>query len=213
MQLLRRDVVKGLVSLPLLNLIGAFPAAAATGAFKGEVVTRWADDGRGMILTAPFEYIDPSGKQWPVPAGTTVDGASIPRFFWTVIGGPFEGKYRNASVVHDFYCQVRTRPYLDVHKVFHEAMVTSGVPDQTGWLMFQAVNNFGPRWDAPKLDPKCAVVDENYDFTACARNAAKPDVVVPEAGPGELEAFLANVEGQANPADISKLRASLKDAR
>lgn len=34
--------------------------------------------------------------------------------FWSFIGGPFEGKYRNASVVHDFLCKVQKRPWRSV---------------------------------------------------------------------------------------------------
>jgi hypothetical protein len=34
------------------------------------------------------------------PKGFITDGASIPRFFWRVIGGPF-GRYRTAAVPHD----------------------------------------------------------------------------------------------------------------
>ena len=212
MQLMRRDLLKGLVCLPAAAFLRISPANAA-GQFVGQVITRWSDDGRAMILTEPFEYVDANGKQWPVPKGTTVDGASIPRPFWSVIGGPFEGKYRNASVVHDFYCQVRTRPHLDVHNVFHEAMLTSGVPTRTGWLMFQAVNNFGPRWAEPKVDPKCEVVDDNYDFAACARNLRVPSLRRQEVSRGQIEDFIAEVEGEADPRDIRKLREGLDEMR
>jgi hypothetical protein len=185
-------------------------AFAAAGKFSGTIVTRWNDDGRNMTLLEPFEYVDPSGAKWPVPPGATLDGASIPKLFWSLIGGPFEGRYRNASVVHDFYCQVRTRPFRVVHRVFYDAMVTSGLTDRTSWLMYKAVDQFGPRWADPKTDPKCEIVDENYDFTACARNA-RPPAPAPSARTDRenVEAFLREVEGQANPEDISKLRDAL----
>ena len=35
------------------------------------------------------------------PAGMLTDGASIPRFFWRLIGSPFTGPYRRAAIFHD----------------------------------------------------------------------------------------------------------------
>jgi hypothetical protein len=46
---------------------------------------------------------------WTVQPHKEVDGASIPQAFWSIIGGPFEGFYIKASVVHDHYCEVKTR--------------------------------------------------------------------------------------------------------
>ena len=211
MHFTRRAVVGALTALPLTALLPIDRAAAAAGRFKGSVVARWDEDGRSMTLIEPFEYIDPSDLRWPVPAGTVVDGASIPRAFWTIIGGPFEGRYRNASVVHDFYCQIRNRPYSAVHRMFYNAMVTSGLADKTSWLMYKAVEQFGPRWPDVKLDPQCEVVGDNYDFAACGHNMRTPAPSRREPDRASLEAFLDKVEAEADPRDIDKLRAALHD--
>ena len=68
-----------------------------------------SQDGLGLKLLADFAFEDPRGRLWKVPAGVEVDGASIPRIFWTLFGGPFEGNYIHASVVHDHFCVTRTR--------------------------------------------------------------------------------------------------------
>lgn len=99
-----------------------------------------------MLVAAPFEFLDSSNKRWPVPPGAKVDGASIPRPLWSIIGGPFEGKYRDASVIHDYYCDVRTEPWQLVHRVFYNAMRASGVPKVRAKLMYGAVYHAGPRW-------------------------------------------------------------------
>ena len=52
-----------------------------------------------MTLLDDFGYVDPGKITWKAPKGHKIDGASIPPVFWSFIGGPFEGKYRNASVV------------------------------------------------------------------------------------------------------------------
>jgi Protein of unknown function (DUF1353) len=53
---------------------------------------------------AQFSFTDPDGKKWITPADYSVDGASIPRAVWTLVGSPYTGDYRRASVVHDKAC-------------------------------------------------------------------------------------------------------------
>src|SRR5262245_41210351 len=91
-----RDV-RALASVLSLTFI---PRALADnpGTFVGRIVTQWETDGRQMTLLEPFQFVDPRGRRWSVPRGITVDGASIPPILWSIIGGPFEGKYRVASI-------------------------------------------------------------------------------------------------------------------
>ena len=78
------------------------------GTFSGEPETRWLtepDEGdRRMKLLAQFLFTDPEGKKWITPADYSVHGASIPRAVWTLVGSPYTGDYRRASVVHDKAC-------------------------------------------------------------------------------------------------------------
>lgn len=99
-----------------------------------------------MKLISPFTYIDPAGGQWLAPAGSIIDGASIPKFAWSIIGGPFEGQYREASVVHDIACNLKQRPWELVHLTFYYAMRASGVDSTLAAIMYAAVYHFGPRW-------------------------------------------------------------------
>ncbi len=122
------------------------PPADAWGRFEGEVVARWHDDGREMTLVEPFAYLDSREVRWEAPDGATVNGASIPRAFWSFIGGPFAGEFRNASVVHDVACEVRDRPWRAVHRMFYEACRCGGVGSFKAKTMYYAVFHFGPRW-------------------------------------------------------------------
>jgi len=119
---------------------------AKPGSYQGRAVVTFLDDGRRVQLVDPFAYIDPATLKWDVPAGAIVDGASIPHPLWGIIGGPFEGKYRAASIIHDWYCDVRTRPWKAVHRVFYDAMLTSGVSAGRAKLMYAGVLWGGPRW-------------------------------------------------------------------
>lgn len=116
------------------------------GTFTGRVATEWLADGRRMRLLESFSFTDPHGIRWDAPAGWVVDGASIPQQAWSTIGGPFEGIYRNASVIHDVACDKRDRPWTDAAWVFHEAMLASGVHPAQAQIMFAAVWGFGPKW-------------------------------------------------------------------
>ena len=128
---------------------GPVPAAAPAlpwGRFEGDVVARWEDDGRRMTLVEPFAYVDPRASRWEAAAGRLVDGASIPRAFWSFIGGPFAGEFRQASVVHDAACEDRDRPWRAVHRMFYEACRCGGVGAVKAKTMYYAVFHFGPRW-------------------------------------------------------------------
>jgi Protein of unknown function (DUF1353) len=128
-------------------------SASESGRYIGTVKAKWLDDGRRMRLLAKFSYIDPKGLRWDAPKGWVIDGASIPRVLWTPVGGPFEGIYRNASVIHDVGCDQRTRPWEAVHEVFYWAMLTSGVGILRAKIMYAAVYHFGPRWPQKILFP------------------------------------------------------------
>jgi len=39
------------------------------------------------------------------PAGACYDGATIPRWAWSIIGHPFTEEFRFASLIHDEYCK------------------------------------------------------------------------------------------------------------
>ena len=124
----------------------AVASASSWGRFVGDVVAKWEADGRDMTLVEPFAYVDPRDARWDAPPGAVVNGASIPRAFWSLIGGPFEGRFRNASVVHDVACVVRDRPWQQVHRMFHDACRCGGVGAAKAATMYYAVYQFGPRW-------------------------------------------------------------------
>jgi hypothetical protein len=125
-------------------LLAAAALAEGSGHFVGALQFEWLRDGRNMRLLVPFGYVDSGGVNWDVPPGAVTDGASIPRVFW-LLAGPFEGKYREAAVVHDYYCVSKSHSWHDTHLMFYHAMQTSGVDEVTAKTMYAAVYYFGPR--------------------------------------------------------------------
>jgi hypothetical protein len=117
------------------------------GWFEGCVHACWLKDGRHMALLEPLVFHQTQGSRtWTAPAATYTDGASIPPIFWSVIGGPFEGKYRDAAVNHDYECCVKEHAWRDVHRMFYDGMMARGVEFWRAKLMYFAVYFFGPRW-------------------------------------------------------------------
>ena len=126
-------------------------ASGEFGCFEGKVVAVWDDPGRTMTLQEDFAYIDARKKRWVAPKGSITDGASIPRPFWSLIGGPFEGRYRSAAVVHDVACRQKSDRWDEVHRMFYEACRCGGVEERLAKLLYWAVYHYGPQWEsAPK---------------------------------------------------------------
>ncbi len=179
---LSRKATGALVMLSVLAASGVFLKKACgssepsdPGRFIGVVATKWITPDREMELLEDFAYVDPFGKQWDAPKGSIIDGASIPRALWTIVGSPFTGLYRNASVVHDVACSVMEQPWRDVHRMFYYAMRRGGVDEQSAKLMYGAVYHFGPRWEVcincavtlvvtPTTEPSKTQLDELTRF-------------------------------------------------
>ena len=120
--------------------------AGPWGYYSGAIDTRWDPDGRTMTMLNELRYTDPKGVVWIAPAGSVIDGASIPRALWSFMGGPFEGKYRNASVLHDVAYDRKNHPPAEVDRMFYNAMRCSGVGAVEAKTMYYALLRFGRHW-------------------------------------------------------------------
>jgi hypothetical protein len=185
-----RNLLKKCLAV-LVSLIGPLAATVPSvaqdgGHFKGEAIARFLPDGRNVQLVQPFGYVDPSGQNWDVPVGAETDGTTIPRQLW-VSYPPFTGQYRLAAIVHDYYCETKTRGWKETHEVFYHAMRTAGVAERQAKVMYAAVYRFGPRW--------------GDDTTARGR----PDVLR-RLSPEQVQKFLKELE-----AWVEKARPSLLD--
>lgn len=155
-KLVRTFVVLGTLVLAACAVVPPpDPQAAAFGVFPEPAQTQWLDDGRRMVLLRDFVFVEPDGMRWTAAAAhvpirdddLTIDGASIPPVFWSIVGGPYEGRYRNASIVHDAECAPpHKHRWQDVHRMFYRASRAGGTPDDTARIMFAAIWHFGPRW-------------------------------------------------------------------
>ena len=133
------------------------------GQFLDELELMADKGGRNFTLLNRFRYVDSDKVTWVVPKGFSSDGASIPRVLWSIVGAPWDGEYRRAAVVHDYFFRQRKYESDVVHRVFYEAMLTDGVEPLKAKLMYYAVVRFNKRWHQVDVDP--------FD---CNRIQAKP---------------------------------------
>jgi hypothetical protein len=108
--------------------------------------TRWLTEAdrpdRNMQVLKDFWFRDPAGKTWTTPANWEIDGASIPQALWTLVGSPYTGDYRRASIVHD---KARddagsdTDSRLDADRMFYHACRTGGCPIFDAILLYIGV--------------------------------------------------------------------------
>jgi len=136
------------------------------GYFEGEVISKWLKNkgkDRDMELKAVFSYIDPDNKQWTAKIGDVVNGASIPPLLWGgLLGSPFVGDYRRATVLHDVACDKQTEPSAAVHRMFYHAMLCDGVRQAKAYKIYKAVDWFGPDWGAERK-PKTALQEQTIE--------------------------------------------------
>jgi Protein of unknown function (DUF1353) len=155
-----KNIERFLVCLLVLSLLGCAGGKKPSwtigaeqshkwGYYSGAPEAKWDPNGRDMILLSELRYTDPQGVVWIAPAGARFDGASIPRSLWSVMGGPFEGKYRNASVLHDVAYEEHNRPWEDCDRMFYNAMRCSGVGAVEAKTMYYALYKFGHHWKFP----------------------------------------------------------------
>lgn len=180
--------------------------------YTGRPRFEWDEDGRIMTLLNRFAFVDDAQLVWSVPAMVRVDGASIPKFAWSILGSPFVGRYRKASVVHDWYCDIRTREWKATHRMFYEAMRTSKVSGTKARIMYAAVYYAGPRWDIvadydAELAETVAAKTYSLDQSALAaiEQIERPEVTVWQRRQVDEDAFVAMCD------DFAKRCASIED--
>lgn len=88
-----------------------------------------------------------SGKIYTfyIPKGYRYDGATIPRFFWRLVGSKGDVKFLLGALVHDILCE--NHCYVDgdryfADKVFERLLYVAGTPAFLRWMMFHSVDNF-----------------------------------------------------------------------
>jgi len=185
-----------------LVALSSLTYAQNNGRFIGKVHVEWLPDGRRMQLLAPFAYVDPSGRRWEAPRGSKIDGASIPRIAWSAIGGPFEGRFREASVIHDVACVEKTRSHEIAHEAFYYAMLAGGTDLVQAKLMYAAVYKFAPSWEVVVDTPISAATAVMSRVLAAAPAGSTASVQARAAKSITSPAYASPSDGSSQKTDL-----------
>ncbi len=91
------------------------------------------------------------GVKVKVPRGFSSDGASMPRFFWRLIGHPFQMDYLKEAVCHDwlYRTQKAARSFADL---YFSALLRPKLSFWRRWSIYLALRLFG--WIAWRINRK-----------------------------------------------------------
>lgn len=90
-----------------------------------------------------IDYKKDKTYEFEIPKGYCFDGASVPRFFWRIIGSNTDNKFLIAALIHDVLCEKHS--YIDNDRnfstqVFNALLESSEVPAVKRFLMKNSVN-------------------------------------------------------------------------
>lgn len=81
--------------------------------------------------------------EFDIPKNYCYDGASVPRFFWRIIGAPTDNSFLIGALVHDVMCENHQYVMNDRHfssEVFNALLESSKVGKLKRYLMFHSVD-------------------------------------------------------------------------
>lgn len=132
---------------------------------------------RKMSLIREFWFDDPKKKRWSVPNGYVIDGASIPRALWTLVGSPYTGNYRRTSIVHDKACDDAAgdqgaRRIAD--KMFYHACREGGCSVREAILLYIGVR-IGAVWPSIAARLKTESLDQAHPYRTAEEQRIEAD--------------------------------------
>lgn len=93
-------------------------------------------------LLVGIKFFCPNGYIIYIPAGFLFDGASIPKFAWSIVGTP-GGRYLFAALIHDWLYMSRAFKRKDADKLFLRIMERLEIGCFGRHVMYNAVRAFG----------------------------------------------------------------------
>lgn len=91
------------------------------------------------------DYINCETYSFTIPMSYEWDGASIPWFFWRLVGAKTDSRFAIPSLIHDFMCENHNIVDYDRYlatRVFERLLYVSEVHPFKRWYMFHSVDNF-----------------------------------------------------------------------
>ncbi|MEG2076455.1 MAG: DUF1353 domain-containing protein [Victivallaceae bacterium] len=107
--------------------------------------------GSTWLRTLEPDCFELGGVTYTIPPGFECDGASIPRFFWRVIGTPMDCDYIKEAIRHDWLYRYRVTSRAAADRAFFRWLKRPRTRVRK-YLLFLAVRAFG--WIAWRKNKK-----------------------------------------------------------
>ena len=167
---MKRMIIWGMCVFALLGLsnLGCETPGNDYGKFPtGMPLLRPVEQGEIMLVMEDYVFIDGHGNSWKTPKGEPVDGQSIPRVLWSIVGHPFHGRCLPASVIHDYYCNEDVKyeyKWKDVHRIFYYGCLANNATKTEALLKYWGVIIGGPKWgeNTSNCQSKCHSMQKDY---------------------------------------------------
>jgi hypothetical protein len=116
---------------------------------QGLPLTFYKDGRRGTVAVLQEDIAYDAGPlgRIVVPAGFESDGCSLPRFFWRLIGHPFDMAYLREAILHDWLYRYQPCDRRTADKIFREAMAGSVCPGRRRMIYWGLRIGGWPAWN------------------------------------------------------------------
>jgi hypothetical protein len=94
---------------------------------EGDIIDKWIDETFSELAAEVSFVVDILDAKITIKPGFRWDGASVPRFFWRIVGAPMNGKYVPAALLHDALYAAELFPRAKCDAAFLEFMAQLGV--------------------------------------------------------------------------------------
>jgi len=119
---------------------------SSTPHFSGNLAVSVNEERYTATTIGDFEFIDSKGVIWRVPKGTIADASSVPRAYWSIVGPPLTSDYTIPTILLDYFTREQKHPPEQVHKMFWDALLATGMETAKAKMFYTSVSTFGPRW-------------------------------------------------------------------
>ncbi len=97
------------------------------------------------------------GRELTIPAGTSTDGASIPRFLWRICGHPLQVPRVYAAQAHDFIYRNAKKLGIsreEADKIYRALLRHFGISGWVAGIEYNALRLFGRRHYSKAVDSR-----------------------------------------------------------
>ena len=107
--------------------------------------TQWRGDGRTMVVTFDFGFRDRAGIWHWSFRGDIIDGASIPKYGWSIVGSPYVGNHRVPAAIHDSDYVYRRNSRKVCDRGFLDSLKFCGASWEKRHFFYRMVRDFGAK--------------------------------------------------------------------